>query len=119
MRLLANENFPQDAVTALRNEHHDVVWVRTDAPGNRDEDILAYARRDSRILLTFDKDFGELAFRSKLPASCGIILFRITPRSPEFVARLVTQAIALRDDWVGNFAVVEEYRIRIRPLPEK
>ena len=67
MRLLANENFPSDAVDALRERGHDVIWIRTDAPGSRDEDILARARRESRVLVTFDKDFGELAFRSRLP----------------------------------------------------
>ena len=68
MRFLANENFPQDAITALRQEKHDVVWIRTDAPGSGDEDVLVRARRESRILVTFDKDFGELAFHSRLPA---------------------------------------------------
>lgn len=118
MRLLANENFPYDAVMALRENGHDVAWIRTESPGSRDEDILARAKRESRVLVTFDKDFGELAFHSKLLASCGIILFRITLRSPEFVTRLTVDAIASRNDWVGHFAVVEENRIRIRPLPQ-
>lgn len=118
MRLLANENFPSDAISALRERGHDVIWIRTDAPGGRDDAILARARRESRVLVTFDKDFGELAFRSRLPASCGIILFRITPRSPEFIARVAAEAIGSRDDWVGHFAVVEDARVRMRPLPE-
>ncbi len=118
MRLLANETFPSDAVSALRARGHDVVWIRTEAPGSRDEDVLARARGESRVLVTFDKDFGELAFRSKLPASSGIVLFRITPRSPEFVARLAAAVISSRDDWVGHFVVIEEGRIRMRPLPE-
>lgn len=67
MRLLVNENFPSDAVTALQQDGHDVVWVRRDAPGSRDEDVLERARTENRILITFDKDFGELAFRSQLP----------------------------------------------------
>jgi predicted nuclease of predicted toxin-antitoxin system len=117
MRLLANENFPADAVDALRGQGHDVVWIRTEAPGSRDDEILARARGEDRVLVTFDKDFGELAFRSKLPASCGIILFRIRPRSPEFIAHLTALAIGSRDDWVGHFAVIEETRIRMRDLP--
>ncbi len=117
MRLPANESFPSDAVNALRERGHAVIWIRTEAPGSRDEDVLAHARKESRALVTFDKDFGELAFRSRLPASCGIILFRITPRSPEFVANLTANAIGSRDDWVGNFAVVEEDHVRMRLLP--
>lgn len=118
MRLLADENFPYDAVMALRADHHDVVWIRTEAPGSRDADILARARSEDRILVTFDKDFGELAFRSKLPASCGIILFRISARSSSFVAHLAATAVASRGDWGGHFAVVEDSRIRMRRLPE-
>ena len=47
--------------------------MRTDAPGRTDEDVLSRAADENRILLTFDKDFGELAWRAKLPASCGIV----------------------------------------------
>jgi len=77
MRLLANENFPAAAVNALREKGHDVTWIRTEAPGINDKSVLARAQRESRILITFDKDFGELAFRSLLPAASGVILFRL------------------------------------------
>jgi uncharacterized protein (DUF433 family) len=61
MRFLANENLPGDAVTQLKAAGHDIVWVRVAAPGIKDEDVLAWAAREARIVLTFDKDFGELA----------------------------------------------------------
>src|SRR5712691_921548 len=77
MRFLANENFPGDAVAALVAAGHDVVWIRIAAPGSKDDDILAWAVRERRVLLTFDKDFGELAWRVGLPASSGIVLFRL------------------------------------------
>jgi predicted nuclease of predicted toxin-antitoxin system len=73
MRFLADENFPGDAVTALRTSGQDVLWIRTDAPGITDQDVLARSLKDARVLLTFDKDFGDLAWRSGLPASCGIV----------------------------------------------
>ena len=99
MRFLANENFPGDAIEALCCGGHDVTWIRTE-----------------RILLTFDKDFGELAFRSHLPATCGIILFRIKAPSGIVVAQKVATAIASRPDWAGHFSVVEDERIRMRVL---
>jgi predicted nuclease of predicted toxin-antitoxin system len=116
MRFLANENFPGDAVEALRNQGHDVTWIRTDAPGIADAEVLNRAQRDERILLTFDKDFGELAFHSHLPATCGIILFRIKSPSGTVVAQKVATAIASRPDWAGHFSVVEDERIRMRVL---
>jgi len=117
MRILANENFPGEAVEALRLHGHDVTWVRTDAPGSNDQQVLEWARTDDRILITFDKDFGELAFRSRLPASSGIILFRISTPSSAHVARVATTALDSRTDWVGHIAVIEDSRIRMTPLP--
>ncbi len=119
MRLLANENFPGDAVNALRQQEHDVVWIRSDAPGIGDAEVLARAQAENRILITFDKDFGELAYRSGLPASCGIVLFRISAPSSGHVARVAVAALESRTDWAGHFSVVEDERIRIAPLPEK
>lgn len=118
MRLLANENFPLDAVEALRAEGHDVAWIREDARGSNDEQVLARGQKEERILITFDKDFGELAFRSKLPASSGVILFRITMSSSQHLAQVAVQAIASRTDWAGHFSVVEDNRIRMTSLPK-
>jgi predicted nuclease of predicted toxin-antitoxin system len=77
MRILANENFPGDAIAALRERGHDVVWIRTEAPGSSDWQVLTRAKAEDPVLITFEKDLGELAFRTKLPASSGVILFRI------------------------------------------
>lgn len=116
MRLLANENFPLDAIEALRANGHDVLWIRESARGSRDEQVLARAQEEDRILITFDKDFGELAFRSKLPATSGIILFRISTPSSEHISRAAVQALASRTDWHGHFSVIEDKRIRMTPL---
>ena len=119
MRILADENFPGQAVEELRLHGHDVIWIKTDAPGSSDKDILLCAADDSRILITFDKDFGELAFRAGLLAPSGIILFRIAPVSPSYIAQMAVSALGSRDDWAGYFSVVEENRIRMTPLPSK
>jgi predicted nuclease of predicted toxin-antitoxin system len=118
VRILANENLPLDVVLALRQSGHDVVWIRTDAPGSRDSEVLSRAIAEKRILLTFDKDFGELAFRSRLPATSGIILFQMTAPTSEQLARLIISAMQVDIEWIGNFVVVEKNRIRIRPLPQ-
>ena len=117
MRLLANENFPKEAVEALQQHGHDVVWVRTHCPGISDREVLSLAQSENRILLTFDKDFGELAFRAGFPATSGVILFRILPRSPGSIARVAVAALNDRLDWEGHFSVVTEDRIRMTPLP--
>lgn len=119
MRLLANENFPLDAVEALRANEHDVAWIREDSRGALDDQILLRAQQENRIVVTFDKDFGELAFRSKLPAQSGVILFRLTPKSSQYIAQAAVQALASRENWAGHFSVIEDTRIRMTSLTRK
>lgn len=93
------------------------MWVRTEAPGIADTEGLALAVSQDRILITFDKDFGELAFRQQLPATSGIILFRLQPASPSHIATVAIKALESRTDWAGHFSVIEEMRVRMTPLP--
>ena len=117
MRILANENIPDDDVTLLRLRGHDVAWIRTDSPGASDDDILVRAVAEQRILLTFDKDFGELVFHRGQKASCGIVLFRYTAPFSRSVALMISIILESRTDWAGHFSVVDNWRIRITPLP--
>lgn len=116
MRLLADENFPGDAVTALQARGHDIGWIRTLAPGVSDREVLRLAQAEERILITFDKDFGELAFRFGLQAAAGVILFRIAPGSATRIAQVAVAALESRTDWANHFSVVEDDRIRMTPL---
>jgi len=104
-------------VAALRQQGHDVAWIHEDAPGSLDSEVLERAQRESRVVVTLDKDFGELAFRRGLAASVGVVLFRITLTAPDYAARAAVAAFATRADWTRQFAVVEDDRIRLRALP--
>jgi len=117
MRILANEKIPEDAIDALRQEGHDVAWDRIDFPGSSDVEVLSRAQSENRILVTFDKDFGELAFRWGLLVDSGIILFRISAVSSTHIAEVAVTALGSRTDWSGHFAVIEDDRIRMTPLP--
>ena len=116
MRFLADENLAGYMVEAMRRLGHDVTWVRTDAPGSTDQQVLARAEAERRVLVTADKDFGELAFRSRLPAASGIVLLRLRGAPGSRTAALVA-AIEARSDWANQFAVVTNDRIRMTPLP--
>ncbi|MCP4157152.1 MAG: hypothetical protein GY757_56090 [bacterium] len=116
MRILADENLPGDVVNALISENFDVQWIRTISPGINDQKVLQKAQEENRILITFDKDFGELAFKYGLPASCGIVLFRIPVLPPGEIVTIVVEALKSRSDWQGHFSVVEQNRIRMRPI---
>jgi len=81
-----------------------------------DSDVLAWAARDERILLTFDKDFGELARRAMLPPTCGVVLLRVPMPKPGDAGQKLADMIMERDDWAGHFSVIETGRIRMRAL---
>lgn len=117
MRFLADENFPGEAVNALRAAGHDVLWAATDLASVRDPDVLARAIGDRRVLLTFDKDFGELVFRAGLPADSGVVLFRVHGLSVAERAQLVVNVLKQRIEWAGHFTVVRRDRLRSVPLP--
>jgi len=116
-RLLADENIPSDVVAAPRSDGHDVAWIGEVAPAADDMAVLARASAEGRLLLTLDKDFGELAFRLGSSAAPGIILLRPRLRSPDHLTKFTRAALAQGHDWNGHFAVAEEGRLRILPLP--
>jgi predicted nuclease of predicted toxin-antitoxin system len=117
MRLCADENLPGDCVAALRAAGHDVRWIRETMPGATDDAVLACARREKRLLLTFDKDFGALVFQKNRRHPAGIVLFRLSLPSPAETAASVSRILESRQDWTGHFSVVDDTSIRMRPFP--
>ena len=118
MRLCANENIPEDCVVRLRQNGHDVLWIRESAPGSPDIGVINRSLAEDRLLITFDKDFRELVFRRGARASHGIVLLRISQASSAAGAERVAAVLASRDDWSGHFSVVDDFTIRMRRLPE-
>jgi hypothetical protein len=76
--------------------------------------VLKRAIAEERILVTFHKDFAELAFRSRLPAQCGIILLRIPEQSPAYIAKI--EVIIQEAEERGLWAEVPSIPSRILPL---
>jgi predicted nuclease of predicted toxin-antitoxin system len=116
MRFLADENFPGLSVLSLRSAGHDVAWIGEDMPGAPDQLVLQRATREARVLLTFDKDFGEIARASRLSGPSGVVLFRIPMPRVTDLQRHVVDVILAREDWPGHFSVVEPGRVRMRSL---
>lgn len=117
MLFIADENFPQPSVNKLRSAGHDVVAIISDSPGAADEDILARAVQETRIVLTFDRDFGELVYRLRLPPPLGVVFFRFDPATPtepaEYLLRLMAdQELTLEQ----RFTVADRRQVRQRPL---
>ena len=117
MQFLANENMPRAAIAALRLAGHDVVSIGEETPGIPDQTVLARAHAEQRIILTFDRDYGELVFRYGHPAPPGIVFFRFAPATVDEPAPQLLALVA--DDQIlldGMFTVVDRQHIRQRPL---
>ena len=116
MRFLADENVSRLVVDGLRAAGFDVVTVVATSAGTPDDEVLSAADRDGRILITEDRDFGELVVRQRL-AVLGVILIALDRLSNAAEAARVTEvARAHADRMAGNLLVVEPGRVRVRPL---
>ena len=118
MRMIVNENVTRTVIDELRQRGHDVFSVKESMRGASDDVILARADAEQRLVVTHDKDFGELAFRFRLSATCGIVLFRLSGSDPDADNQRILDVLESRTDWAGHFSVSTDDRVRMRPLPE-
>lgn len=118
MRYLANENFPLVSVRRLRRAGFDVTAVIEDTPGAKDRAVLSRAVAEGQIVLTFDRDYGELIYRYKMPSPVGVIYFRFEPLTPEEPAEHLMKLLTLPGLSVeGKFTVAGREWVRQRSLP--
>lgn len=118
MRLLADENVPLPSIFALRTAGMDVAAATEDAAGASDREVLARAQREGRVLLTFDRDFGEHVFREGASGEPGVIYCRFIPITPlETAEVLVRLAVETGIAFEGHFTVIDRDQVRRRRLP--
>lgn len=116
MNLLADENIRQAIVDRLRLDGHVVWYVVEMEPGVSDDVVLDLANREGALLLTADKDFGELVFRLGRVAS-GVILVRLAGLPNSSKATIIAEAIAkYSEELLGAFAVITPTTVRIRSI---
>ncbi len=114
---LADENYPIASVRLLRAAGLDVAAVIEGSPGATDIAILQRAEREQRLILTLDRDYGELLFRHRLGHPRGVIYFRYDPATPEEPGQHLLQLIAIPNlQLTAKFTVIDRERIRQRAL---
>ena len=116
MKLLADENVPLGTVVALRHSGEDVLAVAEISPGAVDEDVLQLGRTQGRVIVTFDRDYGELVFRRQLAPPAGVLYLRFVPDSAEELAAQIMELKASRVQLEGWFTTVSRNGIRQRPI---
>ena len=116
MNILADENISCLLVERLRQVGHQVRYIAEIARGSDDTTVLELANQQGAILLTDDKDFGELVFHRHLQAS-GVLLVRLAALSPIEETELVIQVISTYGEKLLHaFTVITPQGIRIRPI---
>jgi predicted nuclease of predicted toxin-antitoxin system len=116
VRFLVDECCDAQLVDALRGDGHDVLYVTESLRGATDDELLTRAFSEGRILVTEDKDFGELVYRLQRPAR-GVVLLRfdVADRASKVTCMrhlLVREGHRL----LGAFVVLERDKVRVRPL---
>ena len=117
MNLLIDESVDRQIVEELRRDGHNVVYVSEMDPGISDDAVLSIANNMGALLVTADKDFGELVFR-RGQINAGVLLIRLAGLSLHGKAELVSAAVRDHcDELLGAFSVLSPGMIRIRNQP--
>jgi predicted nuclease of predicted toxin-antitoxin system len=118
LKFLADVNIESGIISGLRTDGHDVIWMLEKNKYLTDEEILNMARDENRIVLTNDKDFGEIVYRLKL-ISNGIVLFRVKDQNENAKLELIRKAVNYKNESLSRyFTVLTEAKIRFIKLEE-
>jgi len=121
MKFLTDENVSLSVVRMLRSLGHDVKDIKeADLAGVEDEEIITLGLREGRVIITHDKDFGNL-LTFPLREHSGVILLRLHHPTPENACAALNRVLASVPEGklLGALTVVDEVRIRVRERPRR
>lgn len=119
LRFLADESCDFAIVRALRAAGYEVAAVSETRRRSVDDEVIAQASHEGRVLLTEDKDFGRLVFVSQAD-SAGVVLVRFPGHARQTLAQTVLQVVREQGNrLLGAFVVIEPGYIRISHKPGK
>jgi len=119
LAFVADENFDFSIVKILRQKGYSVIAIAESFPSIPDPQVLQIAMDRNAILLTEDKDFGELVHRLRMP-HCGILLVRLLKINSSEKSQRVCEVIEkLGNELLNSFSVLSNDQLRIRPAQPK
>jgi predicted nuclease of predicted toxin-antitoxin system len=114
----ADENIDREIVEELRKNQYSVIYICDYSPGISDDEVLDISNKNMSILLTSDKDFGEMVFQQKKNTS-GVILLRLHGLDQNEKAKIVLKAIKEHlEEFKNSFSVITKKLIRIRKMKQ-
>ena len=118
IKFLADEGFSFPITSILKEMGYDVIWIGDFASGADDTKVFEISQKDGRIILTEDKDFGELAIRFKCKTS-GIIFLRIEPDQKELRKQKMLDLVRnFSNKLKGHLTIIDEQKFRFRKIME-
>jgi predicted nuclease of predicted toxin-antitoxin system len=114
IQLLADENIPKETLDFLKRQGVDIISVTEFSFGLSDREILELAKTKGRIVVIFDKDFGQIIFKEKIKTK-GVILLRFVPKSPQQVAKRIQQVLAAKIAMENCVVAVKKSSVRVIP----
>jgi hypothetical protein len=116
MLFLANENFPLPSIRLLRKAGLGVDSIAETIPGISDQEVISQATLTGAVILTFDKDYGEIIFKLAATPPPGVVYFRHKSSSPlaagEVLLKLISQGMNFKD----MFTVIGSTSLRQKRL---
>lgn len=107
MKFIADENLGVRVPQYLKNLGFNITWVKKVAPGKPDIQILDIANKEKRVLITQDKDFGELVFKEKI-ATYGVVLLRLKDESVKNKKKVLLKLLHSKTNLYKKFTVVKD-----------
>jgi predicted nuclease of predicted toxin-antitoxin system len=115
MNFVADEGIDKQIVERLRQDGHEILYVAEMEPSISDEEVLNRANEKGALLITTDKEFGEMVFHQNLLTIGGVILLRLLGLSPGQKSEIVSKVIESRSPNLPKaFSVISPGRVRIR-----
>ena len=115
MKLLANENFPLSSVKILLSAGYDIKIIGIECPGILDSEVMEIAIKEHRLILTFDRDYGELIFKKGYKPVAGVIYIRWESFQPESPGYYMIELLKMREiQFTNMLTVIGEKTIRQR-----
>ncbi|MCG3131494.1 MAG: hypothetical protein FLDDKLPJ_02287 [Phycisphaerae bacterium] len=115
--VFADESVDGPIVAWLRGQGWDVVWGAERCPGASDDEVVRLAMSDTRVILTADRDFGELVFRGGCRPA-GVVLSRLrAPTSAALLEAFKARWAMIQHRLSNHFIVLTESAIRSRRIP--
>ena len=116
MRFLVDENVGPSVALWLAAMGHNVVSVYLEARGLSDDQVIQESYEEHRVLITCDKDFGDLVFRERRSHG-GVVLLRLEDERPAAIVRVLGRLLdKYADQLGGRFVVVTEDHVRFAGL---